>query len=398
MGATVSSFSNDGTLFIADNQRKRFYRQLPGQQTLRLVATVQSGVLEPAKFSGVILALVARKESSGSEKLIYIEQGEPNEIKSLTLGDAAAISMAKSPGCDLPAASGPGGSCEPKALAIDTNGLVYFFDGGSRTVRRISAPNTFETVAGTGASALGLIGRSAGDSQNAGQMGFSSTVSALIFDRLGNLYVTDPGSLDDCPWGGCEDGAAEGSAGSPGKFLSFISKINLASNSTNDLTRTDVTTILGAGGVASGRINSASLSLNQAINVGNFTPTAINGVSLLPEDTLLFEDAGILMLAKATGNSFSVSRFFGGENNECGFSTVSGAGSSATLGAALGRICLGNVLGLSSFNPCKDNPQDTASIAVSQILSRQSTGYDGGGSVLRLDFQCNSLPNSLGAQ
>lgn len=417
LGHTINTFSNDGTLFIADNQQKRFYRQSPGEQTLKLLATVQSGVLEPTTFSGNILALAARKEPSGSERLVYIESPvgiviegleAPHVVKSLTVSGAAPTLIARSKipecgleghppcqpnNCDLADSGLP---CNPTSVAISPDGLVYFFDSGSRTVRRINAPGHFETVAGAGASSLGVIGRAAGDSQKAGNIGFSSKVSGLGFDRLGNLFVTDSGYPDDCPWGGCVPDALPGSPGSAGNFLPFIAKINLAANSTNDLTQTDVMTILGEGGVASGRINTPALTLNQSIQVIGFTPTAISGLSLLPDGALLFEDAGILMLAKPTENSFSVSRFFGGENEDCGFSTVSGSGTSATLGNALGRICLGKIFGISSFDPCKNNPQGTASIAVSQIISRLASGYDGGGSVLKLDIQCKSLPNNLG--
>jgi hypothetical protein len=386
LGRSISAYGSDGSLYIADNKSQRFFKQLPGDQTLKVIASTQAGTLQSMKFSGQVLALAVHKGATGPEKLVYIEEGENRSIKTWTIGQSHPVVIANAPVCDLLAARV---SCDPTQLAIDSTGRVYFFDSGSRTVRRITAPGKFETVAGTGAANLGKIGRHTGAIQKAGNMGFSSIVTGMAFDRAGNLIVSDSGSASECPWGLCAgDGSASGQAGT---FLPFIVKIAPATT----LSTADVTTIVGAGGTSVPRFTSAQMMLNQKIAAASYMPFAPFGAAILPEGAVMFEDQGILMIAKPSGTSYLVSRFFGGENQDCGFSVVSGNSSNISLGNALGRMCAGKVLSLASFDPCKGAPQATASIAIGQMLAREYNGSDGGGSVLKLEIQCQSVPNAI---
>jgi len=70
----------------------------------------------------------------------------------------------------------------PRAIAVDVLGRVYFAEYEKYTVRRVSADGVIETIAGTGANA------STGDGGPAVKAAFRY-ISDLEFDSAGNLYV-----------------------------------------------------------------------------------------------------------------------------------------------------------------------------------------------------------------
>jgi hypothetical protein len=385
LGLTVNAFGSDGTLYIADNMRHRLYKQNPGERSLKLVVGSASGALAPVKFDGEVISMAVHKDPvTGKERVVYVEQGESSQIKALLIGTLTPTVIAKSPGCDVVASKR---ECTPTVLTTDSQGRVVFFDQNTRLIRRIKAAGVFETLAGTQTASAGTRSRVSGQTQTAGQLGLSTHVTSLAYDAAGFLLVADLGGME-CAWSGC---AVVNGDDVQMPFISLIAKIQPV---TGDLTKALVTTIVAGAPSVGTKISANSMGLNQSLGADKFIATAPSHVAALPDGLFIFEDSGIIMLGRTVSpTSFSVTRFYGGENQDCGFNVISGAtesGAPVSLGAALGRMCSGAVLNLKTYDSCKGNPSGYIYIAASQMLARTISGADGGGSVLRMEIQCKA--------
>jgi hypothetical protein len=221
-----------------------------------------------------------------------------------------------------------------------------------------------------------------------------SLVYAQAGTQSGSLFFADQGNRE-CAWTGCPLDGDDNEIRS--EFSAFIGRI--APSAT--LTGATVTTIVGAGGSAESRLTASEMGLSQTVSGTVFMPVAPSNAAVLADGSIVFNDGGLVMTAKASGASaFTVNRFYGGENRDCGFNPIPPDaplpdGSVPTLGNALGRICSGSILDIKAYDNCASSAEGKAFIAVSQKLAAESAGAAGGGSVLRMEILCKSLSANL---
>jgi sugar lactone lactonase YvrE len=93
---------------------------------------------------------------------------------------------------------GTGGAAHlsnPKGVAVDAGGNVYFVDASNQLIRKIDSAGVVTTLAGTPLFTLLSNGESPqGDGDGTGSAAFFGAPSGMAIDRQGNLFVTD-GSL-----------------------------------------------------------------------------------------------------------------------------------------------------------------------------------------------------------
>jgi sugar lactone lactonase YvrE len=190
--ATPHSVAVDssGNLYIADYNAQRIRKVTASTGIITTVAgngtagyngdSIQATAAELDFPEGVAL------DSSGN---IYIADYLNQRVRKVTVSTGVITSIA---GIGILGYSGDGGSAfsaelaYPQGVAVDSSGNVYIADTGNYRIRKVTTAGIISTVAGTspaGYNGDGILATSAG----------LSTVSAVVIDSSGNLYIADAG-------------------------------------------------------------------------------------------------------------------------------------------------------------------------------------------------------------
>ena len=117
---------------------------------------------------------------------LYISQGWGNRIRKVSAATGVITTIAGGR-TGFGGDGGPASAAlinQPRGLAFDAAGNLYFVDAGNVRVRRIATDGTISTVVGNGTRWY------AGDGGPATEAGFAEPYD-LAFDGAGNLYVSD---------------------------------------------------------------------------------------------------------------------------------------------------------------------------------------------------------------
>ncbi|MBK6521909.1 MAG: T9SS type A sorting domain-containing protein [Sphingobacteriaceae bacterium] len=117
---------------------------------------------------------------------VYIADNVNHRIRKInTSGIITTIAGNGSPGF-----SGDGGQATsaqlsyPKGVTVDSQGNVYFHDGGNNVIRKISSSGTINTIAGTGISGFSGDGKPA-------TMAQVFNPDGIAVDKIGNIFIAD---------------------------------------------------------------------------------------------------------------------------------------------------------------------------------------------------------------
>ena len=103
-------------------------------------------------------------------------------------------------------------------MAVDGDGTLWFHDPATRTIRRVAADGTIDSVYGDGTACTDNPATACGTGGPASGIVLAAEMSAMTFDGDGNLYLVED------PTGGCgeECGPGGGGAGSEGPTVRRI--------------------------------------------------------------------------------------------------------------------------------------------------------------------------------
>ena len=365
-GNSITTFGSDGTLYIVDVVARTLFK-LDGDALIRL----------PVRFDGdVIAATIARDAATKQDRLVYVEYVESlttKRIQSLRLSGNSSdqpSTVVASPNCDI---SYPANSyyapmkCQPRAVAIDPNGQIVFYDHGYRLIRRRNANGSFSTLAGTHDLKVAANDRSAGTLHNPLKFGFS-LVSTLRYDGSGALIFVEQGGSEQY-----NDG------GDPAVFKPVVGKLELGSSR-----QSGIAILVGS----NGEQTAANLETKPEIPLAQFQLGAPIHVAPLSDGSLLFNDGDVVLMQRGG----VIKRFFGGKlaNADCGAGTldrVTAAGGVPTLTNALGRFCAGHTVDLNTTGSCSGGK---TLISMGQATGEISFDINNViGWVLRLEVACD---------
>lgn len=186
---TGLAFDSSGNLYIADTNNNRI-RRVGASGTITTVAGNGSccffGDGGPATNARINHPRGLAFDSSGN---LYIADTDNHRIRKVSAsGTITTVAGNGSAGY-----AGDGGQAtsaslyRPSGVALDLLGNLHIADTDNHRIRKVDASGTITTVAGTGT--MGYSGE--------GRPAILSSVSrpeAIVFDKLGNLYIADMGN------------------------------------------------------------------------------------------------------------------------------------------------------------------------------------------------------------
>ena len=232
--------------------------------------------------------------------VLYLADNGNNRIRRIST-DGTIETIA---GTGEPGFSGDGGPAVkaqlagPNGIVLDSEGSLYFADSDNNRVRKVDADGVITTIAGTGST------NSSGDGGPATKAGLSAP-SHLVFDRRGNLFVSESGA------GKVRRISAEGTistyAGGRGAAENQLHGANgLAFDSDGNLLVADFDDCLLRLVEATGRVR--TLSGTGAPSTGMGCASAGDGGQAIdasldrPPDVAIGPDGSIYVLEHFTGN------------------------------------------------------------------------------------------------